>query len=396
MSEVTKIFISSKQKELETERAWAKEAMEETGHDLSKDLFKAVLVEEEAAPPSTTVHTQCSEELKGCKAVICIYYKTISPIVENEFHWANERGIPIFIFKKEPNGNDEADEKLKKFIKEEVGSPLGEGPYERYVYKTFIGEDIKDKIKASLKEHYPFNKAIPEKYLPSAIESGESERLERIRHVYIEPRCYARAEEILKSKHLLIITGPAHLGKTSMGFHMADSFTKNNISRRFFVFPESGDLSEIAGLHDSVILFDDPFGGSAYRVSPLGDRLDKLQELACKNYIIVTSRREVLNEAIKYTKIGEKNLKDLTIEMAQEGYGNKDFEVILERHLEYFKADSDIRALANCYKEEIIKELRFPHNYERLVGEELRKVIKKEKDFHQALSDAKEIERAVV
>ena len=86
MSEVTKIFISSKQKELEKERAWAKEAMEETGHDLGKDLLKAVLVEEEAAPPSTTVHTQCSEELKGCKAVIFIYYKTISPIVENEFH----------------------------------------------------------------------------------------------------------------------------------------------------------------------------------------------------------------------------------------------------------------------------------------------------------------------
>lgn len=394
MSEVTKIFISSKQKELEIERAWAKEATEETGHDLGKDL-KAVLVEEETAPPSTTVHIQCSGELKGCKAVICIYYKTISPIVKNEFHWANEREIPIFIFKKEPNGNDDADEQLKKFIKEEVGPPLGDGTYEKYVYKAFIGEDIKDKIKASLKEHYPFNKAIPEKYLPYAIESGESERLERIRHVYVKPRCYAKAEEILKSKHLLIITGPAHLGKTSMGFHMADSFTKDNISRRFFVFPESGDLSEIAGIHNRVILFDDPFGGSAYRVSPFGDRFDKLQELARKNYIIVTSRREVLNEAIKYTKIGEKNLKDLTIEIAPEDYGNKDFEVILERHLEYFKADSDIRALASCYKDEIIKELRFPHNYERLVGEELRKVIKKEKGFRHALSDAKEIERAV-
>lgn len=393
MDETVKIFISSRQKELEQERAWAREAIEEIGKGLVK--LEPITVEHKAAPPSTTIFDQCLVQLRQCKAVTCIYYKTISEIVKNEFHWANERGVPIFIFKKEPEGREHADRELKKFIKEEVSPPSGEGPYKGYVYKTFTGKDIKDKIKASLKEHYPFNKAIPEKYLPSAIESGEPERLERIRHVYVKPHCYDKAEEILKNNHILIITGPAHLGKTSMGFHLADSFQKNNISKRFLVFPESGDICEMVNHPDSVIVFDDPFGSVSYQPSPTVDISDKLRHLALKNYVIVTSRREVLNEAVKHIKLGERKPEELTIEMKQDDYSDEDFEEILERHLEYFQAGLDVRKLSDSHKWEILKELRFPHNYEVLVREELGKVIKGEKGFQHALEDAKEIERAV-
>lgn len=399
MDEAVKIFISSRQKELEQERAWAKEAVEETGHDLSKDS-KAILVEHKAAPPSTTIHTQCLEELKACKVIICIYYKTISPIVENEFCWANERGIPTFIFRKKLQKGEKADEDLESFLREEVRPASGEptGPYGIYVYKTFTGEDIKSEIKASLKKYYPtwFNfKPIPEKYLPSAIESGESERLDRISNVYVKPSCYSGAKEKLKKNRLLIITGPAHLGKTSIAFYLADSFRKDNIARRFIIFPTDGDFSDIAGLRHSVIVFDDPFGSVSYQPGLTGDISDKLSQLALKNYVIVTSRREVLNEALKYQKLGERKREDFVTEMVQEDYTDKDFEEILQKHLDFYKANDGIITLTNRHKREILWALKFPHNYERLVAVELIKVINKEKDFRQAIKDAKEIERAV-
>ncbi|HHT9131648.1 MAG TPA: HEAT repeat domain-containing protein [Candidatus Tripitaka californicus] len=396
MNETIKIFISSRQNELENERTWAKEAVEETGRDLDK-CFLPILVEEKPTPPSTTTNTQCHEDLKESKAVIYIYYKTISEIVKNEFRWANERGIPIFIFKKEPQGKDRADGELKGFVKNEIRPPSREpeGPYGIYVHKTFDGRDIKDEIRASLKKYYPtwFNfMPIPEEYLPSKVWPG---KLEIIRKVYVKPRCYSMAEEILKSKRLLIITGPAHIGKTSMGFHLADSFQKNNICLRFLVFPERGELYEIANHPDSIILLDDPFGGSTYHHSPIGDRPDIILGLAHKNHIIITSRREVLEEAVKYTKLQEKKVEDYMIEMTEGDYGDEDFKVILKRHLKYYKAGPDIRALANSHTWEILQELRFPHNYERLTKEELRKVIEGKKDFQQALKDAKEIEKAV-
>lgn len=397
MDEIVKMFISSRQLELEKERAWASEAVRETGLDLGERL-EPILVEHKPAPPSTTIQDQCHEELKGCKAIICIYYKTISDIVKDEFRWANERGVPTFLFKKEPHGKDEAIDELKNFIEKEVGPPSGgpEGPYGIYVYKPFHGEDIKDKIKASLKGYRKkgFNfKPIPERYLPSKAWPG---KLEKIKEAYVKPRCYPAAEKKLKNNRLLIITGPAHLGKTSMAFHLADSLQKA-FSRRFLIFPSESEegLSELADLHDSVILLDDPFGGIRYAPGTIGDKFDRLQELACKNYIVITSRREVLDEACKYTKLGEKNLKDLTIEIMQGDYSDEDFEAILEKHLKYSRASSDIITLANSHKEEIINELRFPHNYEVLVREELGNVIKGEKDLQQALKDAKGIERAV-
>src|SRR3989338_11571695 len=370
-----KIFISSRLKELEKERGLARDAVKETGRDLNKNLIP-VLVEHGATPPSTTVNDQCCEEVKDCKAVICIYYKTVSEIVKNEFLWANERGIPVFIFKKEPQGRDEADEELKGFIKEEVRPPSEspEGPYLIYIYKTFAGEDIKRYIIDSLKEYYPkwFNfRSIPERYIPSVV---ERERLDRIRHVYIRPKCYHRAEEILKNNRILIITGPAHLGKTSMGFHLADSLQKT-LARPFLIFPETEDFTEMENICNSVILFDDPFGGVTFNNPLIGDRFgSSLHALARGNYIIITSRREVLDEACKYTKLGEKRLEDITIEMTQDDYNDKDFGTILEKHLEYFKAGCDIRTLANNNKKAIVKELRFPHNYEVLVREELAEV----------------------
>ena len=390
-----KIFISSRQEELKRERDLACDAVEQTGHDLGKPL-KPFLDENEAATPSTTIISHCSENIKDSKAVICIYYKTVSEIVKNEFRWANDRGIPIFIFKKEPQGRDEADEDLTTFIENEVrpSSIKSPGPYGIYVFKRFNCDDIKANIIKSLKEYYPtwFNfRPIPEKYIPSAT---EPDRLDRTRHVYVKPKCYPKAEEILKNNRLLIISGPAHLGKTSMGFHLADSF-KETVSRRFILFPDIGDFSDITSLHDSIIVFDDPFGGVTFNNPFIGDKFDSIIAMATSNHIIITSRKEVLNDACKSTRLGENKLESSILEIKQVDYVDETFEVILENHLKYFHADQATRELANAHKIEIMKELRFPHNYEVLVRNELNEVLRGKKDFNDCLRDAKQIERAV-
>ena len=390
-----KIFISSRQEELKRERDLAYEAVEQTGHDLSKPL-KPFLDENETATPSTTIITHCSENIKGSKAIICIYYKTVSEIVKNEFRWANERGIPIFIFKKEPQGRDEADEDLTTFIEKEVRPPSTKspGPYGIYVFKRFTGDNIKANIIKSLKEYYPtwFNfKPIPEKYIPSVT---EPDRLDRTRHVYVKPRCYSKAEEILRNNRILIIAGPPHIGKTSMGFHLADSF-KKTLSRRFIIFPETGDLSDIVSLNNTVILLDDPFGAVTFNNPFVGDKFDSFQHIANRNYIIIASRSEVLNDAYKATRLGENNLERFILELKQADYVEENFEAILEKHLNFFNVSLATKEFANNHKKEILNDLRFPHNYEVFVREELNQVMNRRKGFNHALKDAKRIERAV-
>ena len=47
------------------------------------------------------------------------------------------------------------------------------------------------------------------------------------------------------------------------------------------------------------------------------------------------------------------------------------------KNFEDLKAWQEARAIVNTHKKEILRELRFPHNYERLINVELKNVINK-------------------
>jgi len=237
-------------------------------------------------------------------------------------------------------------------------------------------------------------------YKKYVIMGSDLEKLNRIKYVYVKPKCYSKAKEILRNNKFLIITGCAHLGKTSMGYFLGDTL-KDEVAGHFLVFPPTGNLFEINDIKDSIILFDDPFGGAEFQYRELADRIDDLRALSITNYIILTSRREIFSEVKEKTKLGETNLDDVILELKEDDYSDNDFELILRKHLDYYQINLEqIRGKLNKnffeYKiSEIIRELRFPHNYERLVGEEFKKVVEGKKNLDDAIRDAKEIEKAV-
>lgn len=192
----------------------------------------------------------------------------------------------------------------------------------------------------------------------------------------------------------MIVTGCAHLGKSSLSLFLGN-YLRNKIARRFLVFPSNGNLLDINDVKETIILFDDPFGGSEFHYNEIADKFEELRDLSKDNYVIITSRREVLNEAIKHSKLGEQNTKKFVLEIKENDYSSDDFREILRKHLDYYNASDAERKIAHENEQQIIYNLGFPHNYEILVREELRKVVEDNKGIIDAIKDAREIEKVV-
>jgi 3-methyladenine DNA glycosylase AlkC len=93
-------------------------------------------------------------------------------------------------------------------------------------------------------------------------------------------------------------------------------------------------------------------------------------------------------------------INDLTIKIEQEGsYTDKELEEILDKHLKYYSKTGVIneeeKVYALTHKDEIVSELRFPHNYELFVREELNRIFKDEISLDKAIDNAKNIKRVV-
>jgi len=395
---MTNIFVSSRIEELRKEREVVKKTIEELARKYGIDIALKMF-ESEPAPPSTDTREASLFWVKESDALICIYYKTISQIVKDEFRNANDVFMPIFIFKKKVNESELNDEekkeyrKLIKFIEEEVKPPEACSSKENYIYKEFeskenLAKEIEKAILCYYQRRFEFEK-IPEKYLIMNDETAN-----RIKNVYAKPKRYDEAENKLKGKRLLIISGSAHLGKTSMGYYLGISL-RNKIARRFLRFPEDGSLSELERLNCSIILFDDPFGGSTFEYFNVADNIKRVRDLLQNNnYIIITSRKEVLIEAIQKSKIGEENLGENIFELTTNDYTDAIFKDILYKHLDYYNVSEEGRKIVGNNEDFIISELRFPHNYEVFVKNELEGVTQRKKGLWKAVKNAKEIERA--
>jgi len=384
--------------ELKEERVAVKSAIEDLAKRYGIDLIP-VMFEHKPAPPSTDTREASLTWVRESDAMICIYYKSISEIVKDEFRVGNDLFMPIFVFKKKVDESRLSDEEranyetLMTFINEEVKPTNASLAEERYVYKEFEQkETLVEEVKRAILEFYPNRfelRKIPEKYL-----FIDDERARIIEAVYVKPRRYEEAETILRNKGILIITGGAHLGKTSMAYNLGLSL-KGKIARRFLRFPQDGSISDINTLKNSIILFDDPFGGSTFHYSWIADRMEDLEELTKKNnYLIITSRKEVLEEAIKKGKIGEKIIRENIFELKPGDYDDLAFSNILEKHINYYRIPEEGRRIVSEKRWWILEELKFPHNYEIFVRKELVEVMKGKKSISDAIQDAKEIERA--
>jgi len=222
----------------------------------------------------------------------------------------------------------------------------------------------------------------------------------RIKEVYVKPKMYGKAEEILKKEKFLIITGPANVGKTSMAYYLS-SKAKEEFGALRILKIERERISEFKKIKDHVILFDDVFG-KAEAEKRYADEFEDIRKLKENNFVILTTRKSILdevkNQRTRFGEISESEINNYILEVEQEGsYSDDDLSQILENHIDYYlragKIGETEKELALKNKNKIISGLRFPHNYELLVREQLKKVSGNEIDIEKAIDNAKHIKR---
>lgn len=218
------------------------------------------------------------------------------------------------------------------------------------------------------------------------------QEIRRILELYVKPVNFDSILEKSEELKLVIITGDASVGKTSTAFFLA------NLLHQKHGFPiiVNNFKQKISSLTNCIIILDDAFGESKFKdkdyVSP--DLISKLKE---DNYVIITTRKQVLVDALNETRLGEYDYDRFTVEIGQEGCYDDDFlEEILKKHINYYEKEKKIGdeevKIALTQKELIIHNLRFPHNIDVFVKEKL-KEVKNGKNLEDAIEESKWIKR---
>ena len=104
-----KVFISSKEGELENERLMVKRVIESL-------LLKPISSEERSATFKSMAETN-EKEVRSSDIYIGIFKSEFSPATIREFHIARENMIKPFIFKKRVADSEPRNEELKKFLR---------------------------------------------------------------------------------------------------------------------------------------------------------------------------------------------------------------------------------------------------------------------------------------
>lgn len=401
MMQTVKIFISSRMNgEVDEERRQAIDAIRDAAERFKIDL-RPVAFEHQPCPPSTTAGHASLQWVKDSDVLVAIYYRTISPIVIEEFRAANERGMPILTFRKHSETRElhkeelAEHEKLKSFLRQEF-KPRGHDPTSSsYVYKTFRGKTLKRLITQSILEYYARKfdfQRVPEKYL---LGSPELEKLCMLKEVFVKPHVYRRTAQLLRRKRLVIIAGPPHTGKSALVLFLGNWMKEHGAVRRVLTFPPDGSLSDIKHVTDSVILFDDPFGASRFDLSlrSLAEGFEAIVALSSRNFVIIASRKDVLQEACAVTRLGERSdLGEIVVDLEPEAYTLADRKRMLYRHLAWHKGPRAHRRYVTRHVEEIVGRVNFPHSYQILVQRGLRDASSTRKGIEDVIKDANEIE----
>lgn len=243
-------------------------------------------------------------------------------------------------------------------------------------------------------------KKLPEE-LSHYIINQEDPEFKRVVKVYVKPKGYKLALQKLKKNRFLIITGPPHIGKSSTLQRLAYDLNKSYEDIKIIIEIENQPEAILKNFNNSIILFDDIFGKLDFKKKNRADKLNKILNLTqnpYNNFIICTTRKEILLKAKKETEIYFYEEYEFNIE--QEGsYNNDALNQILNNHLKYFLRRSIISQtevkIAEKNRGTITKELRFPHNYPFLINNFLKLVSKKSITIFDAINRAKHIKKAV-
>jgi len=403
-----KIFVSSRLREgCKSWRKIAKGLLEAKG-------FTPILFEFE--PPADQpghIKEWWESKIKSSNFLILILNKTLSAAVFDEFKTAGKNNIKRLVFVKDEGIIKK--EGLKLIDYPENGLIISRKEEKQFYhtiknvlkYVPIKSEDqfMKDLEKGILQ--YDTRMALPKELWSYYIEDNNSE-LERIKEVYVKPaKIYDNAMDKLEKEHFLIIAGSPNVGKTSMAYYAASEIRDliNSDETPSGILKMGGKLSseQLKNVKNFIILFDDVFGKSKAELY-YAYQYDDIVKLKDKNFLILTSRENILNEIkdkrTRFTEFSESEISDLTIKIEQEGsYTDEDLEIILKNHLEYYLKAKVINEKEKEYalkcKGGIVRKLRFPHNYEEFVRVELKKILGNGISFDEAIDNAKHIKRVV-
>jgi len=405
----TKIFVSSRMNK--SLKKWRELAY----HIIKDELKLAPILFEKEPPDSKHIIEWWRGKVKESEIYILILNKTLSAAVFDEFRTAYNNHKKILIFTLSSQMLKERRLEIKKSAEKELAISdealsrfydfVNSRKHKKILKKDTYGVQFMIDFKKGIFQYDP-KATLPIALRSYCIEDDDSE-MKRIKEVYVKPgKIYDEASDKLKKEHFLIIAGPPNVGKTSMAYYLASKRKGliNSDETPAGILKMSGELlPELKNVKNFVILFDDVFGKS--KSEPYyANRYEAFLKLKDKNFLILTSRENILNEIkdkrTRFAEFSEYKINNVTIKIEQEGsYTDEELGVILKNHLEYYLKTRVInkkeKEYALKHKDEIISKLRFPHNYELFVRVELKKILENEISFNKAIDNAKNIKRVV-
>jgi DNA polymerase III delta prime subunit len=240
--------------------------------------------------------------------------------------------------------------------------------------------------------------SIRETYFPSAgIETLSEDELDEISTIYEPPFQYEQIKELLLKNKIVAIIGDPHVGKTTTAKFLAKQLTKEIDLTSVFQIPLIENIHKIPLIENSVIIFDDLFGDISYEGIGQGNKI--LRRLYKNNYLIITSRGYIYDEAKKKGKVDEE-IQSIPPQLIQEGsYSTEKLYVILSNHLKIRRIKERFNKktykLILSKKNTIVNELRFPHNIDVFV-QNIQEEIDSKKDLNKLIHESKTIEKVIL
>lgn len=233
----------------------------------------------------------------------------------------------------------------------------------------------------------------------------DKEEHNRVTKVYVKPRGYQQAFNILAGQKLLFIRGVADVGKTAMAHFLFEELLVSGKVEDFLWFDHPQiDILSLTGVRNSIIIFNDIFGRDRPDTSAANGFESILQLREDENYVILTTREDILNEIRKKSSRFEalymSKVRPIEFHLdPKTSYTNEGLEEILDKHINYYYERNHITIqeveLANEYRTKILDSLRLPLQYNELVRNHLRRVSFGEIGMDEAITISKQLSVAV-
>jgi hypothetical protein len=239
------------------------------------------------------------------------------------------------------------------------------------------------------------NPAVRETFFPNlGIELVDENLLLEVNSTFVKPNLYDQLKDELLSNKIINIVGQPHVGKSFLALFLANDILETRQLNEIVLIPIIDNLQVIPKLINCVIIFDDLYGDLNY--DSIGKQTKIVSTLSKENYVIITSRDYIFQEAVE----GKELLSDREFKINQEGsYSDNQLENILFNHLRLNfpvnKENGKVYDFITKNKFQIVRELRFPHNIQ-LFATIVDRTVATKKILLDKISKAKTIDNLII